>query len=92
MADIYKPTLAVGNQTENILTQISMFALPSGHLQDFEEAASWLTPAATSNQLEEGLKRLGQFLGFHCERPEQEYGVGPDVLWLPDDVTGIVIE
>jgi hypothetical protein len=53
---------------------------------------SWLTPGATSNQFEEGLKRLGRFLGFYAERPEQEYSVGPDDLWLPDGSNGIVIE
>jgi replicative superfamily II helicase len=92
MADLYKPILAVGSQVENILAQASMFAVPGGYLQDFQEAVSWLTPAATSNQFEEGLKRLGRFLGFYSERPEQEYGVGPDVLWLPNDFEGIVIE
>lgn len=80
MADLYVPAASVGSQTENILTQIAKFALPTGHLQDFETAISWLTPAASSNQLEDGLKRLGGFLGFHSERPEKEYGVGPDVL------------
>jgi replicative superfamily II helicase len=92
MADLYTPAISVGNQAENIITQIAKFALPTGHLQDFETAASWLTPAASSNQLEDGLKRLGAFLGFHSERPEQEYGLGPDVLWLPDDDFGLVIE
>jgi replicative superfamily II helicase len=92
MANLYKATLVVGGQVETILAQASIFAVPGGYLQDFEEAVSWLTPAASSNQFEEGLKRLGGFLGFHAERPEQEYGVGPDVLWLPDGSNGIVIE
>jgi len=92
MAEPYIPLVSVGDQAENIITQIAKFALPTGHLQDFEAAVSWLTPAASSNQLEDGVKRLGGFLGFHSERPEQEYGVGPDVLWLPNDNYGIVIE
>jgi len=92
MADLYTPATSVGNQTENIITQIAKFALATGHLQDFETAVSWLTPAASSNQLEDGLKRLGSFLGFHSERPEQEFGLGPDVLWLPDADFGFVIE
>jgi replicative superfamily II helicase len=92
MANLYKPTLTVGSQVESILAQASMFAVPGGYLQDFEEAVSWLTPGATSNQFEEGLKRLGRFLGFYTERPEQEYGVGPDALWLPDGSNGILIE
>jgi hypothetical protein len=92
MAELYTPTPAVGNQAQNIMDQIAKFAVLTGHLQDFEEAVSWLTPAATSNQQEEGLKRLGAFVGFHSERPERDYGVGPDVLWLPDEALGFVIE
>ena len=92
MADLYVPTASVGRQADNILAQIAKFALASGHLQDFESAVSWLSPAASSNQLEDGLKRLGSFMGFYSERPEQEFGVGPDVLWLPDGDVGILIE
>jgi hypothetical protein len=92
MTELYTPTPSVGNQAENIVTQIAKFAVPTGHLQDFDEAVSWLTPVATSNQQEEGLKRLGTFLGFHSERPEHDYRVGPDVLWLPDEALGILIE
>jgi replicative superfamily II helicase len=92
MAELYVPSVAVGDQVENIITQISKFTLPAGHIQEFEEAVSLLTPAASSNQLEDGMKRLGLFLGFHSERPERECGVGPDVLWLPNDNYGIVIE
>jgi replicative superfamily II helicase len=92
MVEVYTPTASVGNQAENIITQIAKFAVPNGHLQDFESAVSWLTPTASSNQLEDGLKRLGALLGFHSERPEQEYGLGPDILWLPDADLGIIIE
>jgi hypothetical protein len=74
------------------MTQISRFALPNGHLQDYEDEISNLTPSASSNQLEQALKRLGDFLGFYAERPEQDYGLGPDVLWLPSEPVGFVIE
>lgn len=91
-AELYVPITHVGSQAEAIVTQIAQFALPNGHLQAFEEEISNLTPTATSNQLEQSLKRLGDFLGFHSERPEQDYGLGPDVLWLPADPAGFVIE
>jgi hypothetical protein len=92
VADLYESVESVGDQAENILTAIAKFALPAGHLEDFEDAVSQLTPAASSNQLEDALMRLGEFLGFHSERPEQEYAIGPDVLWLPTAQSGIVIE
>jgi hypothetical protein len=90
--DLYVPTTQVGNQAEAIMTQIARFALPNGHLQDFDDVISCLTPSATSNQLEQSLRRLGEFLGFHAERPEQDYKVGPDVLWLPTEPVGFVLE
>lgn len=90
--DLYVPTRQVGSQAEAIMTQIARFALPNGHLQDFEDVISCLTPSASSNQLEQSLKRLGEFLGFYAERPEQDYKVGPDVLWVPNELVGFVIE
>lgn len=91
-ANLYTPTLQVGRQAEVILTQIGRFALPNGHLQDFEDAISCLTPTATSNQFEQSMKRLGELLGFHAERPEQDCGEGPDVLWITADQVGLIIE
>ena len=91
-ADLYVPTTEVGSQAEAIMTQIAKFALPSGHLQDFDDVVSCLTPSASSNQLEQSLKRLGEFLGFYSERPEQDFKVGPDVLWVPNEAVGFVIE
>lgn len=91
-ADLYVPTTQVGSQAEAIITQISRFALPNGHLQNYEDEISNLTPSASSNQLEQALKRLGDFLGFYAERPEQDFGLGPDVLWLPSELIGFVIE
>lgn len=92
MGERYESITTAGNQVENILGQIARFAVPKGHLEDFEDAVSYLTPGASSNQLEDALRRLGTLLGFHSERPEQEYGLGPDVLWLPDADVGLVIE
>jgi Type III restriction enzyme, res subunit len=88
----YLPHSEIAPQTENILAQISKFTELSGHVRDFDDAVSSITPVATSNQLEQGLERLGEFLGFHAERPEKQLGVGPDVLWLPSDLVGLVIE
>jgi replicative superfamily II helicase len=88
----YVPTHEVSKQAEAILTQIAKFSLPMGHLQDFDDCANWLTPVATSGQHEQSLKRLGEFLGFYAERPEQDHGVGPDVLWLMYEKYGLVIE
>lgn len=88
----YEPVVQVGEQAENILRTISGFALRRGCLEEFDEVVSFLTPAATSNQFEESLKNLGEFMGFKGQRPERDYRVGPDVLWLAGKDTGVVIE
>lgn len=88
----YEQVYQVGEQAENILRIISGFALRRGCLEEFDEVVSFLTPAATSNQFEESLKNLGEFMGFKGQRPERDYRMGPDVLWLAGKVTGVVIE
>ena len=83
----YGGTLRIYNHRrrpfKNILGQIARFAVPKGHLEDFEDAVSCLTPGRHPIKIEDALKRLGTLIGFHSERPEQEYGVGPGVPWLP---------
>ena len=43
-------------------------------------------------QTEEALRCLGQYLGFKSNRPDKEFGTGPDVLWLVDDSTALCME
>jgi Helicase C-terminal domain/Type III restriction enzyme, res subunit len=51
-----------------------------------------LKGAGTSAQTEEGLRALGQYLGFESSRPEKEHGTGPDVLWIFPDSSALCIE
>lgn len=88
----YEPLVEVGQQVGNILDEVARFALRKGILDEFERTISFLTPAATSNQFEEALKRLGELLGFRAQRPEHDFGVGPDVLWLSGIDGGVVLE
>lgn len=41
---------------------------------------------------ERSMRDLGKHLGFDAQRPEQELGRGPDVLWLLGDLSFLVIE
>ena len=43
-------------------------------------------------QTEEALRCLAQYLGLNSTRPDNEYGTGPDVLWLGDDGFAICME
>ena len=39
----------------------------------------------TANAFEETLKELGFIIGYNSQRPEKEFGRGPDVLWEAGD-------
>jgi hypothetical protein len=88
----YEAIAVAGEQVGNILDEVARFALRKGVLDEFEKTVSFLTPAATSNQFEESLRRLGEFLGFRSQRPDHDFGVGPDVLWLCGEDRGYVLE
>jgi replicative superfamily II helicase len=88
----YEPVTEVGEQVGNILDEVGRFALRKGVLDEFEKTVSFLTPAATANQFEEALKRLGELLGFRAQRPDHDFGIGPDVLWLCGADAGFVLE
>ncbi len=47
---------------------------------------------ASSGQVEEALRSLGQYLGLDSTRPDKEYGTGPDVLWIDDEGRAICME
>ncbi|WP_298624810.1 DEAD/DEAH box helicase family protein [uncultured Legionella sp.] len=46
----------------------------------------------TANIFEDALNELAYLLGFIGQRPENDYGKGPDNLWLLDDLKFLVIE
>jgi hypothetical protein len=58
----------------------------------FDEVVSHLVPEASSNQFEQALADLGSMLGFSTERPDKNYGKGPDVLWLLSGRLALIIE
>jgi len=88
----YEPVVEIGQQVGNILDEVTRYALRKGVLDEFERTVALLAPSATSNQFEQGLKRFGELLGFRAQRPEHEFRVGPDVLWLSGSDHAFVIE
>ena len=42
----------------------------------------YLNGTGTTNQTEEALRCLGQYLGFQSTRPDNEHDTGPDNLWV----------
>ena len=91
-----RPTYAArstpGRQSRAIVKRLQEYEQRAGIIADFSELVSDLVPEASAARYEEGLARLGTFLGFRSERPERVYGIGPDVLWRTDGVYDFVIE
>jgi hypothetical protein len=50
--------------------------------RNMEKDLAPLKDGGSPAQIEEALRRLGQYLGLPASRPDQEHGTGPDVLWL----------
>ncbi|HEY9852783.1 MAG TPA: DEAD/DEAH box helicase family protein [Leptolyngbyaceae cyanobacterium] len=46
----------------------------------------------TAEIFEESFKKIARYIGFNSQRPEAEYGKGPDVLWQVGNLTYFVIE
>lgn len=85
-------TVPAGRQAEAIVSRISEFGARRGYVAQFDETVSHLVPEASSNQFEQALADLGSMLGFSTERPDKNYGKGPDVLWLLSGRLALIIE
>lgn len=46
----------------------------------------------TADVFEESLKTIARYIGFNSQRPEADYGKGPDVLWELGRLSYLVIE
>lgn len=46
----------------------------------------------TAEIFEQSLRIIAQYIGFNSQRPEAEYGKGPDVLWAAGNLSYFVIE
>jgi replicative superfamily II helicase len=88
----YVPLTPPGGQAEAIISGIDEFGARRGYVAQFDETVSHLVPEASSNQFEQALTDLGAMLGFSAERPDKNYGKGPDVLWLLSGHLALIIE
>ena len=62
---------------------------PPKHL---EQNLQSLNGKASHRQTEEALRSLGEYLGLKSTRPDNEFGVGPDVLWIGENGQALCIE
>jgi replicative superfamily II helicase len=81
-----------GEQAHSITQHILKYKVRRSYLAAFDSIAAQLSATSSSAQFEEALMKLGSLLGFSAERPDNTYGVGPDVLWLLNDSQALIIE
>lgn len=58
----------------------------------FRELADRLSFNNNASDFESAMEELGNVLGFNSQRPEQEFGKGPDVLWSVGNSKYLIIE
>jgi hypothetical protein len=90
----YQRHAAVSDQAEKAKEYLSKFAAKPNTLlirlnAIFEDL---IFRPDTSEQFESAIMELGLVLGFGSQRPENEYGKGPDNLWACGGLTFFVIE
>lgn len=57
------------------------------------QARILLDAGSSSNAKEEAIRMFGELLGFDASRPDNEYGLGPDVIWIdPEANAGAAFE
>lgn len=87
----YRPLPTPDVQAKAIVAQVAEYRPKRGFLPQFEESVAHLNRNSSSNQFEQGLADLGRMIGLSTERHDNN-GEGPDVLWLLQSKTGLVIE
>ena len=89
------PTGHVQQQIVNVAGQMQV-GVPQGMTlkvpQKLQQDLFHLSGSGSVPQIEESLRCLGQYLGFESTRPDKEHGTGPDVLWMTDDGSAVVME
>ena len=89
------PKFSTPNQVMNVHQQMQVghsdsisIEPPKTILQDLRH----LDGNGSSRQIEEALRCLGQYLGLDSSRPDNEFGKGPDVLWLERGSQAVCME
>jgi replicative superfamily II helicase len=88
----YVSVAVPGSQSKAIIAQLLSYGRRRAILADFDEAVAGLVPEASSERFEQSLSELGRYLGLTTQRPDNEFRVGPDVLWITSGPQDFVIE
>ena len=75
-----------GLQAQNVLTWIQSHTDPNAITVSVEALTNSLVFGVNHSRFEEAWAKLGTILGFSSQRPEEEFGKGPDALWaMPEN-------
>ncbi len=85
-SDIPAQIISVSQQLK--ITSSGKIDLPN----TFDTDIVFLNGSGTPAQTEESLRALGQYLGLVSSRPDNEFGTGPDVLWLIEGMQALCME
>lgn len=88
----YVPITPPGSQPKAIVARLRGYTRRRAILADFDGAVSGLVAEASSDRFEQSLADLGSYLGLTTQRPDNEFKVGPDVLWITPSPNDWVIE
>jgi replicative superfamily II helicase len=88
----YRPRPIPGKQSEAIVRRLMQYDRRASLLADFDVELADLVPHMSPRRYEAALASLGSYLGFDSDRPEQNFRIGPDVLWRTDAKFDFIIE
>lgn len=77
---------------ERVVAWLKSHPDPKELLVDIEALLADLRFGVDADTFEAAIQRLGEALGFACERPDKEWKEGPDNLWRIRDNKCLVIE
>ena len=73
--------LKSGLQADRVISWAKKHAEPNAVVVSVGDLLSRLAFGVESERFEEAWRELGDILGFEAQRPEREFGKGPDGLW-----------
>lgn len=80
------------NQAKMVVDNLNKYSYKRAIISELTNITSKLNSNSSANQFEDSMERLGKIIGFESQRPEHEYGEGPDVLWRLTTDKFVIIE
>jgi len=81
----------MGQQPNKIVKWVKKHAEPNSLVLDANVILDKLSFGVPFKKFEDAFANLAEIIGFESQRPEKEYGKGPDILWQLSDGTYLII-